>query len=206
MRKGGARGVRHAEVERETKETKIFVNLDLDVDIDGASAQDIRTGVDFFDHMVTQLAFHAPFDMGVSAEGDLAIDDHHTIEDVGITLGQALRKALNNSPSIVRFASLHAVMDDAMVLVAVDMGGRGYMNFDLEFKRERIGGMSTECVREFCQALAYNGGFNLHVVKMAGLNDHHVCEALFKGLGRVLFEASRIHDGKRSDSTKGRVN
>ncbi len=206
MRKGGARGVRHAEIERETKETKIFVNLDLDVDLEGSSAHDIRTGVDFFDHMVTQLAFHAPFDLGVSAEGDLAIDDHHTIEDVGITLGLALRKALANSPSIVRFASLHAVMDDALVLVAVDMGGRGYLSFDLEFNRERLGGMSTECVREFCQSLAMNGGFNLHVKKVSGVNDHHICEALFKGLGRVLFDATRSHEGKRSSSTKGRVN
>lgn len=201
----GSQSVRHAEIERETRETKIFVNLDLDVDRDGASAQNIRTGVDFFDHMLMQLAFHAPFDMGINAEGDLAIDDHHTIEDVGITLGLALKKALGSSAAIVRFASLHASMDDALVLVAVDVSGRGTLNFDLEFKRERIGGMSTECVREFCHAMAMNGGFNLHVIKVAGVNEHHVCEALFKGLGRVLYEATRVVERKGPSSTKGRM-
>lgn len=204
MRKG-AQSVRHAEIERETRETKIFVTLDLDVDVDGASAQDIKTGVDFFDHMVTQLAFHAPFDLGVNAEGDLSIDDHHTIEDVGICIGQALKKATSGSAPIRRFASLHAAMDDALVLVAMDFGGRGYLNFDLDFKRERIGGMSTECVREFCQALAMNAGINLHVAKIYGVNEHHVCEALFKGLGRVLFDATRTVEGRATSSTKGRI-
>lgn len=201
----GPRGVRHAEVERETKETKIFVNLDLDVDKDGSYAHNIRTGVDFFDHMLTQFAFHAPFDLGIDAEGDLAIDDHHTVEDVGITLGQAVKKALGNSPAIQRFASLHASMDDALVLVAVDVSGRGHLNFDAEFKRERIGGLSTECIREFCHAFAMNGGFNLHVIKVAGSNEHHVCEAMFKGLGRVLWDATRTVDRKGSSSTKGRM-
>lgn len=201
----GPQGVRHAEIERETKETKVFVNLDLDVDIEGSSAQNILTGVDFFDHMLTQMGFHAPFDIGVNTEGDLAIDDHHTIEDTGITLGQAFRSALQSGQPVVRFASLHASMDDALVLVAVDMGGRGYLNFDLEFNRERIGGMSTECVREFCHAFATHGMFNLHVIKVAGHNDHHVCEALFKGLGRVLYEATRPIEGKGGQSTKGRL-
>ena len=200
-----ASGVRHAEVERETQETKIFVNLDLDVDQDGSRAHNVRTGVDFFDHMLTQMAFHAPFDLGISAEGDLAIDDHHTIEDVGITLGVALKKALGSAPAIERFASLHASMDDALVLIAVDVSGRGYLNFDLDFSRERIGGLSTECIREFCYALAIHGGFNLHVVKLSGHNDHHVAEALFKGLGRVLFDATRVTDRKGVSSTKGRL-
>lgn len=197
--------MRHAEIERETKETKIFVNLDLDVDSERASAHDIRTGVDFFDHMLMQFAFHAPFDLGINAEGDLAIDDHHTVEDVGITLGQAIKKAMGNSPAIIRFASLHACMDDALVLVAVDVSGRGYLEFDVEFKRERIGGLSTECVREFCYALAHHAGFNLHIKKISGVNEHHVCEALFKGLGRVLFDATRTVERKGPSSTKGRL-
>lgn len=194
----GTPGVRHAEVYRETRETKVYVNLGFD----GGSKQDIKTGVGFFDHMLQQLAFHGRIDLGVSCEGDLHIDEHHSVEDVGITMGQAMRKALVDS-SVERFASLHASMDDALVLVAVDLSGRGYLGWDVAWGRERIGDLSTECVMEFFRSLSLHGGFNLHVRRLAGLNDHHVCEAIFKGVGVVLHRATRSVERKGVSSTKG---
>ncbi|HLK17106.1 MAG TPA: imidazoleglycerol-phosphate dehydratase HisB [Fimbriimonadaceae bacterium] len=196
-----APGVRYAEVERETKETRVQVVIDLD----GGTRRDILTGVGFFDHMLAQLAFHGQFDVGISAEGDLEIDDHHTVEDVGIVLGQAIRQALDIDSSIVRYGSNATPMDEALVLVALDISGRGLLVFDVEFKRESIGELSTECIREFVRALTTHAGITLHIKKLAGDNDHHVCEALFKGLGRALFEATRKVDRKGSSSTKGKI-
>ena len=193
-----SQGLRHAEIERETKETKVYINLGFD----GGSKQDIKTGVGFFDHMLQQLGFHGMLDLGVSCEGDLHIDDHHTIEDVGISLGQAIRKALHDSP-IARFASLHVPMDDALVLVAIDVSGRGALVFNVPFARETIGDMSTECVREFFKSVALHAGINLHMHKVAGENDHHVCEALFKGFGIVLNRAAEPVDRQGPASTKG---
>ncbi len=196
-----APGVRYAEVERETKETRVQVVLDLD----GGTRRDILTGIGFFDHMLAQLAFHGQFDVGISAEGDLEIDDHHTIEDVGIVLGQAIRQALDSDSSIARYADSVTVMDEALVLVAIDISGRGMLCFDMEFKRDSIGEMSTECVREFLRAFSTHSGITIHVRKLAGENDHHICEALFKGLGRSLFEATRKIDRRGSASTKGSI-
>jgi len=194
----GAPGVRYAEIYRETSETRIQVVLDLD----GGTRRDIATGIGFFDHMLQQLAFHGQIDVGVGAEGDLHIDDHHTVEDVGIVLGQALSQALGNE-TIERYGSTFAPMDEALVLVAIDISGRGVLGFDVAWTREKIGDLSTECVREFFRALSAHAGITLHIRKIAGENDHHVCEAIFKAFGRALFQATRHSDRRGAPSTKG---
>lgn len=193
-------GVRYAEVDRETGETCVHVVLDLD----GGTHRDISTGIAFFDHMLHQLMFHGQLDFGVNAEGDLHIDDHHTVEDVGICFGRALRQALLDDP-IMRYASNHTVMDDALVLVAVDISGRGQLYFDADFKREKLGDLSTECVREFFSAVATNAGISLHIRKIAGENDHHLCEAIFKGFGMAIHAASRVIERRGPSSTKGSI-
>lgn len=195
----GAPGVRYAELDRETKETKVHLVLDLD----GGTRQDIDTGVGFFDHMLTLMAFHGLFDLGVKAEGDLDVDDHHTVEDVGIVLGDAFRKALVESTSLNRYASNHTPMDEALVLVAVDLSGRGHLTYNVELRRNDIGGMSTESVKEFLIAFARHANITVHVHKLAGENDHHIVEAVFKGLGRALHSATRTNDRKGVPSTKG---
>ncbi len=194
-----APGVRYAEVYRETAETRIQVVLDLD----GGTRRDVSTGVGFFDHMLQQLAFHGQIDLGISAEGDLAIDDHHTVEDVGIVLGQAFSQAMDQSDSVERYGTNHTPMDEALVLVAVDFSGRGGLFYDVPFKRDKIGDLSTECIREFFRALAMHGGITLHLRKVAGENDHHLCEALFKGLGRAIHTATRRTERRGAPSTKG---
>jgi imidazoleglycerol-phosphate dehydratase len=195
-----APGVRYAEIDRETGETSVRVVLDLD----GGTRRDVSTGIGFFDHMLAQMAFHGYFDLGISVEGDLNIDDHHTVEDVGIVLGRAIREALGTEP-IERYADATTAMDEALVQVVVDVSGRGQAYIDLPFRRDQIGELSTECVPEFFRALATNAGITLHVRKLAGENDHHVCEAAFKGLGRVLHMASLRSDRRGSTSTKGKI-
>ena len=192
--------VRYAEVDRETGETDIRLTLDLD----GGTKVEANTGIPFFDHMLHQLGFHSNIDLGINANGDIGVDDHHTVEDVGIVLGVALKRALIDSDSIVRFGSAHAPMDDALVLVALDISGRGFLSFEVEFKREKIGGLSLENVREFFQALAVNAGISLHIRKIAGVNDHHVCEAVFKGFGVALSQAL-VQTERKSSSTKGKI-
>ena len=196
----GQTTVRYAEIDRETSETRVNLVLDLDA----GSRQDIRTGIGFFDHMLTQLAFHGHLNLGVAADGDLGVDDHHTVEDVGIVFGKALRQALLESDPIVRYASNHTPMDEALVLVAIDISGRGQCHFEADFKRDRIGSMSTEAIREFFTGFAVHGGLTIHVHRVAGLNDHHVCEAIFKGFGRALFDATRCTDRHGAPTTKGR--
>jgi imidazoleglycerol-phosphate dehydratase len=196
-----APGVRYAEVERETKETRVQVVLDLD----GGNRRDILTGIGFFDHMLMQLAFHGNVNVGISAEGDLEIDDHHTIEDVGIVFGQALSQALHSSEPIARYASNFTPMDEALVMVALDISGRGVLVFDVDFTRERVGDMATETVREFFRALTSHAGITLHIRKMSGLNDHHVIEAIFKGFGRALSEATQKIERRGGTSTKGKI-
>jgi len=196
-----APGVRFAEIDRETKETTIHVVLD----IDGGTKQDISTGIGFFDHMLHLMAFHGQFDVGIEAEGDLHIDDHHTVEDVGIVLGRAFREALEASGPIERYGSCHMVMEEALVLVALDISGRSGIFFDCTFSREVVGGMATENVKEFLRAFVSNAGFTLHVKKLAGENDHHIIEAIFKGLGRVLEDATQKSERRSGNSTKGRI-
>ena len=195
-------GVRYAEIYRETKETRIEVVLD----IDQGTRRDIETGIGFFDHMLQQLAFHGQFNLGIKAEGDLAIDDHHTVEDVGIVIGQAFTQALDPGQAISRYADVHSVMDEALVLVAVDISGRGILGWDVEFKREKIGDLSTECIREFFRAFSSYAKLGLHIRAIAGINDHHICEAIFKGVGRVLFSATRPDTNRfGAPSTKGSI-
>jgi imidazoleglycerol-phosphate dehydratase len=194
-------GVRFAEIDRETKETRIQVVLDLD----GGTKQDISTGVGFFDHMLTLLAFHGQIDIGIKAEGDTHVDDHHTVEDVGIVLGQAFLKATEGNSAIERYASVNLVMEEALVLVAIDISGRPGLVFDVPFTRPKIGDMATENVKEFLRAFSSNFKVSLHVHKVAGENEHHVVEAIFKGLGRVLRQATQPSERRGSTSTKGRI-
>ncbi|MCE9557480.1 MAG: imidazoleglycerol-phosphate dehydratase HisB [Armatimonadetes bacterium] len=174
----GARGVRYAEVERESGETNVSVVLDLD----GGSRRDVSTGLGFFDHMLELLAFHGEFDLGVQALGDLHVDDHHCVEDVGIVLGKAIRQCLEQSDPIERYASLHSVMDESLVLVALDISGRGQLHYEVPFRRDQIGELATENVGEFFRALAQHAGITLHIRLITGSNDHHIAEAVFKGL------------------------
>jgi imidazoleglycerol-phosphate dehydratase len=193
-------GVRYAEVDRETSETRVHVVLDLD----GGHRRDISTGIGFFDHMLMQFAFHGQFNLGLRADGDIEVDDHHTVEDVGIVLGQALASALDQSEDIARYGSNATPMDEALVLAAVDISGRGMSIFDVPFQREKIGDLSTECIREFFRALATHAEITIHLRKVAGENDHHVAEATFKAAGRALHEATRRIDRPGGASTKGK--
>jgi imidazoleglycerol-phosphate dehydratase len=197
----GAKGVRFSELYRETKETRVSVVVDLD----GGSKQDVSTGIGFFDHMLVLLAFHGRLDVGINAEGDLHVDDHHTSEDVGIVFGRAFRDALQDSEPIERFGEATVPMDEALVHVALDVSGRGMLFFRHDFRRERVGDLSTECVREFLRAFAAHAGITLHVRVLAGENDHHIIEAVFKAVGVALHRATRRSERLGSTSTKGTI-
>ena len=193
--------MRSARIARKTAETDITVALSLD----GSGAYDNRTGVGFFDHMLDQLARHALFDLKVGAEGDLHIDDHHTVEDVGIALGQALGQALGDKRGIRRYGECHLPMDDAQVRAALDLSGRAYLVWNVDFPTAKIGAFDTELVREFFQAFAAQGGITLHVDRLHGINSHHIAEAAFKAVARALRAAVEI-DPRKADavpSTKG---
>ncbi|SES89463.1 imidazoleglycerol-phosphate dehydratase HisB [Oceanicella actignis] len=193
--------MRKASIARKTAETDIRVEIDLD----GAGAYDNRTGVGFFDHMLDQLARHSLIDITVRAEGDLHIDDHHTVEDVGIALGQALRQALGDKRGIRRYGACLLPMDDALVRAALDLSGRPFLVWKVDFSAPKIGSFDVELVREFFTAFAMNGGVTLHVEKLDGLNAHHVAEAAFKAVARALREAVEP-DPRKGDavpSTKG---
>ena len=177
--------MRRATITRKTAETDIAVTLDLD----GTGAYANRTGVGFFDHMLDQLSRHSLIDLTVRAKGDLHIDDHHTVEDTGIALGQALVRALGDKTGIRRYGRFHLAMDDAQVAAALDLSGRPYLVWNVEFPREKIGSFDTELVREFFQALSTHGGITLHVDRIHGLNAHHIAEAAFKAVARALREA-----------------
>ena len=174
--------MRTAEVNRTTAETAISVSINLD----GTGAYDIKTGVGFFDHMVDQLARHALIDISLSAKGDLHIDDHHTVEDCGIALGQALAKALGDKKGIRRYGHFNLAMDDAQIATALDLSARPFLVWNVDFPTAKIGSFDTELVREFFQALATHGGITLHVDKIHGLNSHHIAEATFKSVARAL--------------------
>ncbi len=190
--------MRRAEVERLTAETKVRVELVLD----GTGEYRIRTGVPFFDHLLAQWARHGRFDLTVEAVGDLAVDAHHTVEDVGIGLGEAFRKALGDGAGIARFSSLHAAMDEALVLCAVDISGRSYLHYDVPFPAPSVGSFPTELVEEFWRAFTANARITLHLLLLHGRNAHHIAEALFKGCGVVLAQAVRVV-GTGIPSTKG---
>ncbi|ARC36044.1 imidazoleglycerol-phosphate dehydratase HisB [Paracoccus yeei] len=177
--------MRSASITRETAETRIEVTVNLD----GTGRYDNQTGVGFFDHMLDQLSRHSLIDLTVRAKGDLHIDDHHTVEDTGIALGQALVRALGDKTGIRRYGRFHLAMDDAQVAAALDLSGRPYLVWNVEFPREKIGSFDTELVREFFQALSTHGGITLHVDRIHGLNAHHIAEAAFKAVARALREA-----------------
>ena len=192
---------RTAKISRKTKETEISVSVDLD----GAGKFDIATGVGFFDHMVEQLSRHSLIDMAVKAKGDLHIDDHHTVEDVGIALGQAISQALGERRGIRRYASLDLAMDETLTRAAIDVSGRPFLVWDVVFTSPKIGTFDTELVREFFQALAQNAGLTLHVTNHYGANSHHIAETCFKAVARVLRAAIEA-DPRQADaipSTKG---
>jgi imidazoleglycerol-phosphate dehydratase len=177
--------MRRATITRKTAETEISVEIDLD----GTGRYDNRTGVGFFDHMLDQLARHALIDMTIRAEGDLHIDDHHTVEDTGITLGQALAQAVGDKRGIRRYGACLLPMDDALVRAALDLSGRPYLVWSVDMPTARIGSFDTELVREFFQALSTHAGLTLHVERLAGLNSHHIAEAAFKSVARALRDA-----------------
>jgi imidazoleglycerol-phosphate dehydratase len=174
--------LRTASVSRKTGETDIELHLTLE----GTGQATIQTGVGFLDHMLHALARHARFDLQVKAKGDLHIDEHHTVEDVGIVLGRALAQALGDRAGIVRMGHAIVPMDEALALVAVDFGGRGYFVFEGQFSSDRIGQMSTSLIPHFFESVAHEGRLNLHARLLAGLDDHHRAEALFKALARAL--------------------
>ena len=174
--------MRNATITRQTAETRVAVTVDLD----GTGAYENATGVGFFDHMLDQLARHSMIDLTVHATGDLHIDDHHTVEDVGITLGQALTAALGDKRGIRRYGAFDLAMDDALIRAALDLSGRPYLVWNVDFPTPKIGSFDTELVREFFQALATHGGITLHVDRLHGLNSHHIAEASFKAVARAL--------------------
>lgn len=177
--------MRSATITRNTAETRIEVTLNLD----GSGAYDNRTGIGFFDHMLDQLARHSLIDLTVRAEGDLHIDDHHTVEDTGIAIGQALVQALGDKKGIRRYGTFHLAMDDSLVRAALDLSARPFLVWNVDFPTQKIGSFDTELVREFFQALSTHGGITLHVDRLHGLNSHHIAEAAFKAVARALREA-----------------
>ena len=193
--------MRRATLTRTTAETDISVKLNLD----GTGVYDNQTGVGFFDHMLDQLARHALMDMTVCCDGDLHIDDHHTVEDVGIAIGQALSKAVGDKKGIQRYGSCLLPMDDALVRAALDLSGRPFLVWNVDLPTSKIGTFDTELVREFFQALSTHGGITLHVDMLHGLNSHHIAEAAFKAVARALRIALEV-DARVADaipSTKG---
>jgi imidazoleglycerol-phosphate dehydratase len=193
--------MRKASVKRTTKETDVEVSVDLD----GEGRASIATGIGFLDHMLDLLARHSRIDLTVKAKGDLHIDHHHTTEDVGIALGQALKQALGDMKGITRYASVHMPMDETLTRVALDISGRPFLVFRVAFGRAKIGPFDTELVQEWFQALAMNAAITLHVETLYGGNDHHIAESCFKGLARALRTAVAIDPKAANEvpSTKG---
>jgi imidazoleglycerol-phosphate dehydratase len=193
--------MRKATVKRTTKETDVAVTVDLD----GRGEAAIATGIGFLDHMLDLLARHSRIDVTVKAAGDLHIDHHHTTEDVGIALGQAVKQALGDMRGVTRYADVHLPMDEALTRVAIDISGRPFLVFKSAFSRDKIGTFDTELVREWFQAFAMNAGITLHVETLYGTNDHHISESCFKGLARALRAAVAIDPRMKDEvpSTKG---
>jgi imidazoleglycerol-phosphate dehydratase len=192
---------RRAQVTRTTNETSVSVAIN----VDGTGKSQISTGVGFFDHMLDQLSRHSLIDMEISVKGDLHVDDHHTVEDTGIAIGQALAKALGDRKGITRYASLDLVMDETMTKAGVDLSGRPFLVWNVTFSAPKIGSFDTELVREFFQALAQHAGMTLHVMNHYGANNHHIAETCFKAVARTLRTATEIdpRQAGRVPSTKG---
>jgi imidazoleglycerol-phosphate dehydratase len=192
---------RQATISRKTKETEITCSVDLD----GTGVSEISTGIGFLDHMLEQLARHSLIDIRLAARGDLNIDCHHTTEDCGIVLGQAVAKALGDKQGIARYADVHLAMDETLTRVAIDVSGRPYLVWKVAFSQAKIGEMDTELFREWFQAFAQNAGITLHVATLYGENNHHIAETCYKGLARALRGAVTIdaRQGARVPSTKG---
>lgn len=193
--------MRKGQVKRTTKETDIAVEVDLD----GQGLSSVATGIGFLDHMLDLLARHSRIDIAVKAKGDLHIDYHHTAEDVGIALGQAVKQALGDMKGITRYSDVHVPMDEALTRVAIDVSGRPFLVFNVKFMRDKIGTFDTELVNEWFQAFAMNAGITLHVETLYGSNDHHISESCFKGLARALRAALSIDSRAANEipSTKG---
>ena len=195
--------MRRAKISRSTTETSI----EVDINLDGTGASDVKTGVGFFDHMVEQLARHSMIDITLRAQGDLHIDDHHTVEDSGIALGQAIAEAVGDKAGIRRYGACLLPMDDALVRAALDLSGRAFLVWDVSMTAPKIGTFDTELIREFFQALSTHGGITLNIAKLDGVNSHHIAEAAFKALARALREAVE-EDPSRAGaipSTKGKL-
>tara|TARA_Y100001970_G_scaffold284864_1_gene403173 strand:- start:11265 stop:11870 length:606 start_codon:yes stop_codon:yes gene_type:complete len=192
---------RQGKIKRITKETNVSVFLD----IDGNGQSNINTGIPFLDHMINQISSHGLFNLDIKAKGDIHIDDHHTNEDVGIAIGQALSKALGDRTGIVRFGHFVAPLDEALVQVSLDCSGRPHLTYNLEIPSEKIGSYDTELVREFFMAIANNSGMTLHLNQLDGQNSHHIVEASFKSFARALRMATEIDPRRSNDipSSKG---
>lgn len=194
------KNVRQAEISRKTNETDIKMKLI----IDGTGEADIDTGIGFFDHMLKSFAKHGLFDLSVVVHGDLIVDCHHTIEDVGIVLGEAIKQAIGDKKSIRRYGDIILPMDEALVLCAIDLSGRPYLVFDGTFHSDSVGYFDTQMVKEFFYAISYSAGMNLHLKQMSGENDHHIIEGMFKAFAKALDEAT-LRDSRIKSvlSTKG---
>ncbi len=191
---------RTATVNRKTKETEIAVTLE----IDGTGKGEVKTGIGFFDHMLEGFVKHGLFDAKISVKGDLAVDGHHTVEDTGIVIGQAIKEAIGDKEGIKRYGFFILPMDDALCLCAIDLCGRPYFQFDCEFPVERVGELDTELVKEFFYAVSYSAGLNLHIKMLNGRNAHHMIEAMFKAFAKALDEATAFDERiKGVLSTKG---
>lgn len=192
--------MRTASITRKTSETDITMTLNLD----GSGMSSVNTGIGFFDHMLKSFAKHGFFDLNVNVKGDLIVDCHHTIEDTGIVLGEAIKQALGDKKSIRRYGSMLLPMDETLVMCAIDLSGRPYLNFNGSFTTDRVGYFDTEMVREFFYAVSYSAGMNLHIKQIDGDNNHHIIEAMFKAFAKALDEAVSI-DPRIVDvlSTKG---
>ncbi len=193
--------MRKSEIKRDTAETKISLTLDLD----GTGKSEIATGCGFLDHMLTLFAKHGRFDLCVDCDGDIDVDDHHTVEDIGICLGMAFKEALGDKKGIIRYGNFTLPMDEALIMCAVDISGRDYLAYRLEIPTEKVGTFDTELVEEFMLAFTRNAGLNLHIIQLSGTNSHHIIEGTFKCLARTLRQAVNIDEKFKDEipSTKG---
>ncbi|MBP3916674.1 MULTISPECIES: imidazoleglycerol-phosphate dehydratase HisB [unclassified Clostridium] len=180
--------IRASQIKRDTKET----NINLSINLDGDGVNNIKTEIGFFNHMLTLMAFHSDIDIKLEADGDLDVCDHHLIEDTGICIGKCIKEALGDKKGIKRYSTVCIPMDEALVMVSLDISGRAFLHFEGDFKRESIGNFSVEMVQEFFRALAFNAEITLHIKVLYGENDHHKIEGIFKAFGRALKEAIRI--------------